>query len=165
MTGAFFVENIVLFVAMMAFVPVFFFASEYAQISLAEPASKASLYAAVLLHRVRRGRPDRWTNARSDGAKRPVVLGSVLAAVAFGLWAERVSHLAIGQQIWCIILAGAGMGLMLGQANTDALNRAPSTSYGEATGITQTVRNYGASLGLAILGTILVTVLRSNLTS
>jgi hypothetical protein len=150
----FFVENIVLFVAMMAFVPVFFFASEYAQISLAEPASKASLtllyffIGFVVAAQIGGRMLDRI------GAKRPVVLGSVLAAVAFGLWAERVSHLAIGQQIWCIILAGAGMGLMLGQANTDALNRAPSTSYGEATGITQTVRNYGASLGLAILGTL-----------
>ena len=35
-------------------------------------------------------------------------------------------------------------------------------SYGEATGITQTVRNYAASLGLAILDTILVTVMRSK---
>jgi hypothetical protein len=47
-------------------------------------------------------------------------------------------------------------------ADTDALNRAPETSYGEATGITQTVRNYAASLGLAI-GTILVTALQSRL--
>jgi len=46
---------------------------------------------------------------------------------------------------------------MLGQANTDAINRASRYSYGEATGITQTVRNYGASLGSAILGTILIT--------
>ena len=44
-------------------------------------------------------------------------------------------------------MAGAGMGLMLGQANTDAINRTSRYSYGEATGITQTVRNYGASLG------------------
>ena len=29
---------------------------------------------------------------------------------------------------------------MLGQANTDAINRASRYSYGEATGITQTVR-------------------------
>jgi phage tail protein X len=45
---------------------------------------------------------------------------------------------------------------MLGPASTDAINRASKLSYGEATGITQTVRNYAASLGLAILGTILV---------
>ena len=57
------------------------------------------------------------------------------------------------------------MGLMLGQANTDAINRASRYSYGEATGITQTVRNYGASLGFAILGTVLITRFRSAITS
>jgi hypothetical protein len=62
-------------------------------------------------------------------------------------------------------MAGAGMGLMLGQANTDAINRASRYSYGEATGITQTVRNYGASLGLAILGTLLITRFRSAITA
>jgi hypothetical protein len=62
-----------------------------------------------------------------------------------------------------VIIAGAGMGLMLTPASTDAVNRASRLSYGEATGITQTVRNYSASLGLAILGTILVSSLRSRL--
>ena len=51
---------------------------------------------------------------------------------------------------------------MLGPANTDAVNRASRLSYGEATGITQTVRNYAASLGLAILGTLLVTRARTR---
>jgi len=57
------------------------------------------------------------------------------------------------------------MGLMLGQANTDAINRASRFSYGEATGITQTVRNYGASLGFAILGTVLISEFRSYITN
>jgi hypothetical protein len=99
------------------------------------------------------------------GAKRPVVLGCALAAVGFYLWAGRVTELNLSSQIWFIILAGAGMGLMLTPASTDAVNRASRLSYGEATGITQTVRNYAASLGLAILGTILVTELRSRVTS
>ena len=54
---------------------------------------------------------------------------------------------------------------MLTPASTDAVNRASRQSYGEATGITQTVRNYAASLGLAVLGTILVAELRSRVTS
>jgi hypothetical protein len=54
---------------------------------------------------------------------------------------------------------------MLGPASTDAVNRASRLSYGEATGITQTVRNYAASLGLAILGTILVSETKSRITS
>ncbi len=55
------------------------------------------------------------------------------------------------------------MGMMVGPASTDAVNRASRLSYGEATGITQTVRNYAASLGLAILGTISVSVFESHL--
>src|ERR1700722_149949 len=40
----FFVENLVLGISMLAFIPVFFFASEYAQISLAKSASEAGLF-------------------------------------------------------------------------------------------------------------------------
>ncbi len=104
-------------------------------------------------------------NALRIGAKRPVVLGCALAAVGFGLCAGKVTDLHVGAQVIYIVMAGAGMGLMLGQANTDAINRASRYSYGEATGITQTVRNYGASLGFAILGTILITQFRSPVTS
>jgi hypothetical protein len=100
-----------------------------------------------------------------QGAKRAVVIGAALAAVGFGLWASKVTTLSFSkQQIW-VIVAGAGMGMLIGPANTDAINRASSLSYGEATGITQTIRNYGASLGLAALGTILLFNFRSQLTT
>ena len=82
-----------------------------------------------------------------EGAKRAVVIGCAIAAVGFGFWASKATTLSFGkQQIW-VIVAGAGMGMMLGPANTDAVNRAGNLSYGEATGITQTIRNFGASLG------------------
>jgi hypothetical protein len=92
------------------------------------------------------------------------VLGCALAAVGFYLWAGKVTGLSFGSQQWYVVLAGGGMGFMLGPSSTDAVNRASRLSYGEATGITQTVRNYTASLGLAILGTILVSEMRSRLT-
>ncbi len=76
-----------------------------------------------------------------------------------------LTQLKLSAETNYIILAGAGMGLMLGPASTDAVNRASRYSYGEATGITQTVRNFAASLGLAILGTVLVTELRSRVIS
>ena len=99
------------------------------------------------------------------GAKRPVVLGCAISAVGFGLWANKVTDLHLNAQIWYIIIAGFGLGMMLGPSSTDAVNRAGRLSYGEATGITQTVRNYAASLGLAVLGTIQVSVFRSHLTT
>ena len=89
----------------------------------------------------------------------------MLAAVGFCLWAGKVTDLQFSKQIWFVILAGAGMGFMLGPATTDAVNRASRLSYGEATGITQTVRNFAASLGLAILGTILVDKMRTHVTA
>jgi hypothetical protein len=51
----------------------------------------------------------------------------------------------------------------VGPANTDAINQAGRLSYGEATGITQTTRNFGASLGLAALGTLLSSSIRTRL--
>ena len=91
--------------------------------------------------------------------------GCAIAAIGFGSWASKATVLDFGQQRIWVIVAGAGMGMMLGPANTDAVNRAGNLSYGEATGITQTIRNYGASLGLAALGTILLITFRSHLTA
>ncbi len=162
---AFLVENFVLAISMIVFIPVFFFASEYAQIALGKSPSQAGLYILyffigfVIAAQVGGRMLDRI------GAKRPVVLGCVISAVGFYLWAGKVTGLDFGTQQIDIIIAGAGMGMMLGPANTDAVNRASALSYGEATGITQTVRNYSASLGLAILGTILVSQMRSRLTN
>ncbi|QMU77483.1 MFS transporter [Streptacidiphilus sp. PB12-B1b] len=162
---AFLVENMVLGVAMLVFVPVFFFASEYAQIALGKSASQAGLYLLyfflgfVVASQIGGRMLDR------GGAKRPVTLGCALSAVGFALWAGKVTGLDFNSQMWYVILAGAGMGFMLSPASTDALNRASRLSYGEATGITQTVRNYSASLGLAILGTILVSQFRSRILS
>jgi MFS family permease len=162
---AFAVENVILFIAMMAFIPVFFYVSIYGQIALAEKATTASLLILyfflgfVVCAQIGGRLLDRV------GAKRPVVLGCVLAAVGFALWAGKATDLHAGAQVIYIILAGAGMGLMLGQANTDAVNRATRYSYGEATGITQTVRNYGASVGFAILGTVLISEFRSAIAS
>ena len=161
----FLAENIILGIAMMAFIPVFFFAALYGQIALAEKATTSSLLILyfflgfVACAQIGGRMLDRI------GAKRPVVLGSALAAAGFGLWASKATDLQAGAQVIYIILAGAGMGLMLGQANTDAINRASRYSYGEATGITQTVRNYGASLGFAILGTLLITRFRTAITA
>jgi len=161
----FLVENLVLGIAMLVFIPVFFFASEYAQIALGKSASQAGLYLLyfflgfVVASQIGGRMLDR------GGAKRPVVLGCALCAVGFVLWAGKVTGLNFNTQMWYVVLAGAGMGFMLSPASTDAVNRASRLSYGEATGITQTVRNYAASLGLAILGTVLVSQFHSRITS
>jgi hypothetical protein len=93
-----------------------------------------------------------------------VVLGCVLGAVGYALWGWKLTTLSEGSQWPFIVLAGAGVGFLLGPSSTDAVNRSIDASYGEVTGITQTIRNYGSSLGLAVLGTILVTVNTNKVT-
>jgi EmrB/QacA subfamily drug resistance transporter len=162
---AFAVENLILGIAMMVFVPVFFFVSIYGQVALGEKPTTASLLILyfflgyVVCAQIGGRMLDRV------GAKRPVLIGSVLAAIGFALWAGKATDLHAGAQVAYIVMAGAGLGFMLGQANTDAVNRASRFSYGEATGITQTVRNYGASLGFASLGTLLLSRFRSAITA
>jgi len=159
------VENAVLGASNLVFIPVFFFASEYAQISLGKSASSASL---VLLYFFLGFVVAAQIGGRMldrVGAKRPVVLGCALAAVGFWLWSAHLTDLDLSKQIWFVILSGAGMGFMLGPASTDAVNRASRLSYGEATGITQTVRNYAASLGIAVLGSLSISSMHSRLTT
>ena len=150
------VDNVALLLMSFVFVPYFFFASVYAQVSLAKTASEAGVYLLyfflgfVVLAQLGGRILDR------RGARPAVVLGSALATVGFFLLAKKLPDLSLDKQKWSILVAGGGVGLMLGPASTDAVNRAPSTNYSEVTGITQTVRNFGASLGLAILGTVLL---------
>ena len=149
---AFAVDNIVLFLLMIPFVPLFFFASMYAQISLGESASETGLY--LLIFFAGFAVASQWGGKILDqrGARPSVVVGCAVAAVGFALWAKHLPDLSVSSQWYYIVLAGAGVGLVLSPANTDALNRVPGSRYGEATGITQTVRNFGSSLGLAVLG-------------
>lgn len=152
---AFFVDNAVLFFAMLAFVPLFFFASVYAQVSLGKTPNEAALYllyfflgfvvASQIGGRLLDGR----------GARFPMVLGSALGAAGFALWAWKMTDLSVGAQWPYVVLAGAGIGFVLAPASTDSVNRAIDASYGEVTGITQTVRNYAAAVGLAVFGTVL----------
>ena len=150
------VENIVLATMSVVFVPFFFFASVYAQAALGENASNAGYYILyfflgfVITAQI----GGRILDKR--GARPSVVLGCALGAVGFFLLAGKLTDLSLSAQIPYLMLAGGGIGLILGPSSTDALNRAPSSSYSEVTGITQTSRNFGASLGLAVLGTILI---------
>jgi EmrB/QacA subfamily drug resistance transporter len=160
---AFLVENIVLFTSMIVFIPIFFFASIYAQVSLGYGPQEAGLYLLCFFGGFAPGAQIGGRRLDRSGAKETVVLGCVIAVVGFALWAGAANHLSLGHQWYYIVLSGLGVGMMLGPANTDAINQVGRLSYGEATGVTQTVRNFGSSFGLALLGTLLITVERNNL--
>jgi EmrB/QacA subfamily drug resistance transporter len=151
------VDNAVLFLMSAVFLPMFFFASLYAQIGLEQSASETGLYLLIFFAGFATASQLGGRLLDRRGARVAVVPGCLLAAIGFALWAWRLPDLDLNNQWYFIVLAGAGIGLLLGPASTDAVNRAPRTSYGEKPrGITQTSRNFGASLGLAVLGTVLI---------
>jgi len=160
---AFAVDNVILFLLMIPFVPLFFFASMYAQISLGESASETGLYLLIFFAGFATASQQGGRLLDKVGARAAVVPGCAIAAVGFYLWGNSLTELSVSDQWYWIVLAGIGVGLVLSPANTDALNRVSRDRYGEATGITQTVRNFGSSLGLAVLGSVLILENRSNL--
>jgi EmrB/QacA subfamily drug resistance transporter len=162
---AFAADNLVLFLLMIVFLPLFFFASLYAQISLGDDASGAGLYLLVFFGGFALGSQLGGRILDARGARGAVLPGCALAAVGFFLWAQSLPDSDLGDQWIFMLMAGAGVGLMLGPASTDAVNRAPRTSYGEATGMIQTLRNFGGSLGLAVLGTVLILRNKANIES
>ena len=93
------------------------------------------------------------------------LLGCALCAAGFFLWGTQLPRPDFSAQWYALSLAGAGLGLVLGPVSTDAFNRARGSGYGEVTGITQTVRNLGASLGLAVMGSLFITENATRVTS
>ena len=162
---AFVVDNAVLLLSNIAFVPLFFFASIYSQLVLGYDANQAGLYLLVIFLGFAPAAQVGGRMLDRGGARRPLILGSALSAVGFFLWSTKVHDYSLGAQWPFIVMAAAGIGLVLGPASTDAVNRAINASYGEVTGITQTVRNYGSTFGLAVLGTVLTTVFSNHLTT
>jgi len=59
--------------------------------------------------------------------------------------------------IWvapCMILLGAGLGLAMPQSYTDGMGRVPAERRGQAFGMLDTMRQLGAAMGMAAIGTL-----------
>jgi EmrB/QacA subfamily drug resistance transporter len=158
-------ETLILTLISVVFVPFFFFGSVYAQASLGQSSSSAGVYILYFFIGFVIAAQIGGRILDQRGARPAILIGSAVGAVGFFLLARKVTDLSLADQRLSIAIAGAGLGFILGPASTDAVNRAPSSNYSEVTGITQTGRNFGASLGLAVLGTILIDRSASTITS
>lgn len=154
-------DNVVMALAYGCFLPLFFFASVYAQVVLGYNAGKTGLYILVIFLGFAGATQLGGRILDRRGARPAAVVGSALGAAGFYLWAGHLQQ-PLGSQWPWIVMAGAGIGFVLTPVTTDAVNRAPRGSYGEVTGITQTVRYFTASLGLAVLGSVLIHQTRAN---
>ena len=93
------------------------------------------------------------------GVRIPALFGTALIAFGFLLQAPFMEK---AEFLWILpgmIILGLGIGLVMVATNTDALNRAPSQYRGQASGVVQTIRQMGATIGLASIGALVTTTL------
>ncbi|WP_207839684.1 hypothetical protein [Williamsia soli] len=55
-----------------------------------------------------------------------------------------------------MVITGFGLGLVFSPVNTDALGRVGAADRAQASGIVQTVRQLGGTLGVALIGAIIL---------
>lgn len=97
----------------------------------------------------------------------PRALASVGAALigAALVWNAAVLHdFSYPLLVPGYVLCGVGIGLVMSPTNTDAMSVAPIDLRGQASGVIQTVRQIGGTVGLAILGAIVAHVQNDRLT-
>lgn len=92
------------------------------------------------------------------GPRWPVAMGALAVAVAMAWSAATLSQLSYWWIVPAYLLLGAGLAFVMTPANTDAMNAAPAALRGQASGVIQTSRQIGATIGIAIMGTIVANV-------
>jgi EmrB/QacA subfamily drug resistance transporter len=151
------IDNILTFLIFGPWLAVFFFGSVYFQVAVHQDPTEAGFsiltmfYSFFVAARIGGRWMDRW------GAKRPVLLGFAAGAVGLILWASELDGLSRSATLAGMLVTGAGFGLVFSPLNADALNRLPDSMRGQGSGITQTFRNFGSALGMAVMGTIIAT--------
>ncbi|MET9199643.1 MFS transporter [Gordonia sp. NPDC003585] len=92
------------------------------------------------------------------GNRPPVITGLAIATVGMLCWTLALPHLDYAAQVPGMIITGFGLGLVFSPSNTDALSRVSADERSQASGIVQTIRQLGGTLGVAIIGSIVLGV-------
>jgi EmrB/QacA subfamily drug resistance transporter len=96
----------------------------------------------------------RWYD--KAGVRPPLLLGLVMCTVGVTIWALQLPNIEYWSKVPGMALTGLGLGLVFSPVNTDALSRVPARKRSQASGIVQTVRQLGGTLGVAVIGAIIL---------
>ncbi|MGA3146669.1 MAG: MFS transporter [Acidimicrobiales bacterium] len=104
----------------------------------------------------------RWVAAW--GPRIPMATGCLLAGVGILLTNAMITpHVGFDQIGWTMFLAGAGVGMAMVPVTSAALGSVPAKHSGMAASTTNTFRELGAVVGVAVLGSIINGQLTVNL--
>jgi len=92
------------------------------------------------------------------GAKWVVTTGMLLEGISL-FWVSRILYIdrAVSSLTPPLMLYGVGIGLAIAQLSNLVLSDIPADKSGQGSGATNTIRQLGASLGIALIGAVLFT--------
>jgi EmrB/QacA subfamily drug resistance transporter len=98
------------------------------------------------------------------GPRIPMATGCLIAAIGILFTNANITpHVGIGQIGWSMFLAGVGVGMAMVPVTSAALGSVPAEHSGMAASTTNTFRELGAVVGVAVLGSIINGQLTVNL--
>ncbi len=157
-------SNFVAFATFFGTFSIFFFTALYVQVVITQSAYQTALdflpmAVALILGSALTGP---WVGR--SGARVPMVVGCVLAAAGiFATSATLGPHSGFATLGWTLPIAGLGFGIALVPVTSAALTVVPPARSGMAASATNTARELGAVIGVAVLGAIVNSRLTGDL--
>jgi hypothetical protein len=99
------------------------------------------------------------------GPRLPIVLGALLAGGALFLVTRIEPDSSYATLWWDFGLVGIGFGLMISPLTAAVLSATPPTRAGLGSSVTNTSRQVGGTLGVAVLGSVVLQQFSSNIAS
>ena len=96
----------------------------------------------------------RWFDR--SGVRPPVLTGLVVSTLGMLAWTIALPYLSYPLQVPGMVLTGFGLGLTISPTNTDALSRVGAAQRSQASGVLQTLRQLGGTLGVAVVGAVVL---------
>jgi EmrB/QacA subfamily drug resistance transporter len=99
------------------------------------------------------------------GSRPLMTLGLVLVSASIFIQSHITIHSGYGLLLPGFVLMGAGMGLVMSPMSTAAMNAVDRSKAGAASGVLSMSRMVGSTFGVAVMGAIVTTVGRSQLST